>query len=247
MRTILFSSLLIVLSSSGFVQADSGKPHWAYTGQEGPEHWGELDASYAACATGKNQSPINLTNFVEAELPSLGFNYASKSTEILNNGHTVQVKFASSSTLMVDGRPFELKQVHFHSPSENVINGESCGLEAHFVHADPEGNLAVVAVMFDEGMENAELTKLWAEMPEKAGDKHPLTSKIGGEALMPASRDYYRYTGSLTTPPCTEGVIWLVLKEELTASKDQIARFANVLHHPNNRPIQPTNARVVMQ
>jgi len=177
----------------------------------------------------------------------LGFNYQSQSSEILNNGHTVQVNFAPGSTLMVDGRAFELKQVHFHTPSENIIDGEPCALEAHFVHADPKGNLAVVAVMFDEGTENAVLAKLWTEMPEKAGDKHTLTLNIGGEAMMPASRDYYRYTGSLTTPPCTEGVIWLVLKEELTASKAQIAHFANIMHHPNNRPVQPTNARVVMQ
>jgi len=247
MNNILLTSIIVVFSYTGFAQADSNTPHWGYTDHEGPEHWGELDASYSACANGKNQSPINLTNFVEADLPALGFNYESQSSEILNNGHTVQVDFKPGSTLMVDGRPFELKQLHFHTPSENIIDGEPCGLEAHFVHADAQGNLAVVAVMFDEGTENAALAKLWAEMPEKAGDKHRLANHIGGEALMPESRDYYRYTGSLTTPPCTEGVIWLVLKEELTASKGQIARFANVMHHPNNRPVQPTNARVVMQ
>ena len=247
MRNISFIPLIFALSSGGFAQAEGGSPHWGYTGHAAPGHWGELDASYAACANGKNQSPINLTNFVEADLPALGFHYETQSTEILNNGHTVQVTFTPGSTLVVDGHPFELKQVHFHTPSENVIDGEPCGLEAHFVHTDAEGNLAVVAVMFDEGTENEVLAKLWAEMPEKAGDKHPLTDKIGGEALMPASRDYYRYAGSLTTPPCTEGVIWLVLKEELTVSKDQIARFADVMQHPNNRPVQPTNARVVMQ
>jgi len=247
MKKLLLASLIFASSTSGLAQADSSKPHWGYTGHEGPEHWGELDPAYSACATGKNQSPINLTGFIEAELPALGFDYQSQTREILNNGHTVQVNFAPGSTLMVDGRAFELKQVHFHTPSENIIDGEPCALEAHFVHADSEGNLAVVAVMFDEGAEHAARAELWTEMPEKAGEKRPLTHNIRGEALMPASRDYYRYTGSLTTPPCTEGVVWLVLKEELTASKAQIAHFASIMHHPNNRPVQPTNARVVMQ
>jgi carbonic anhydrase len=247
MKNILSTSLIILLSATGFAQADSSKPHWGYSGHEGPEHWGELDASYAACANGKNQSPINLSNFVEAELEPLGFDYGSQSSEILNNGHTVQVNFTPGSTLVVDGRTFELKQVHFHTPSENVIDGKPYAMEAHFVHADPQGNLAVVAVMFDQGTEHAVLAKLWSEMPEKAGDKHPLVNKTRGDALMPGSRDYFRFAGSLTTPPCTEGVIWLVMKEALTASKEQIARFAQVMHHPNNRPVQPLNGRMVMQ
>lgn len=247
MKKLLLSSMIVLLTSTGIAQAEHSKAHWGYVGHEGPEHWGELDPAYAMCASGKNQSPINLTNFVEAELPALSFNYGTQSEEILNNGHTVQVNFKPGSTLMVDGRPFELKQVHFHTPSENVINGEGCGMEAHFVHADAQGNLAVVAVMFDEGPENPVLAKLWSEMPENAGDKHPLASNIAGESLMPESRDYYRFTGSLTTPPCTEGVIWLVLKDELTVSKAQIEQFAHVVHHANNRPVQPTNARVVMQ
>ncbi|MCB1790661.1 MAG: carbonic anhydrase family protein [Gammaproteobacteria bacterium] len=247
MNKLSLTALAASLVAANIACAGGPATHWGYVGHDGPEHWGELDPAYQTCAVGKNQSPIDLTAAIDAELPALGFDYATLATEILNNGHTVQANFAPGSTLEVDGRRFALKQVHFHSPSENAIDGKPCALEAHFVHADADGNLAVVAVMFDEGPENATLTALWNTMPEQAGERHALQPAVAVDAMMPVSRDYYRFTGSLTTPPCSEGVIWLVLKDEMTASRAQIARFASVMHHPNNRPLQPINARVVLR
>jgi len=221
-------------------------PRWGYTGDIGPQHWAELSPQYRACA-GKNQAPINLTGFTEADLQPIRFDYRAGGNEILNNGHTVQVQYAADSSIVVDGRTFALKQFHFHAPSENHINGQSFPMEAHLVHADKDGHLAVIAVMFTHGEANKGLAAAWAKMPQHAGDKHALPSPVAAADILPANRDHYRFNGSLTTPPCTEGVRWLVMKEPVPASVEQIERFARVMHHPNNRPIQETNARAVLR
>lgn len=220
--------------------------HWGYTGAGAPENWAKIDKKSFMCAEGSNQSPINLTGFTESELPAIGFNYNLNSSKILNNGHTVQVDITNGSSITVDDIVFDLKQFHFHTPSENNINGNSYPLEAHFVHASKNGELAVVAVMFEEGEENEALTELWAKMPAKKGDTHSIDAKALN-ALLPKDRDYYRFNGSLTTPPCTEGVRWLVMKKPLSISKSQIASFATVVHGHNNRPVQATNARAILQ
>ena len=151
---LLFAGICL---ASGAVAGEA--PHWGYAGAEGPEHWGELDAKFGLCATGRNQSPVNLTDMIEGDLSEIAFHYASGGNEILNNGHTIKVGYAPGSTITVSGHAFELKQFHFHSPSENTIDGKSYPMEAHFVHADKDGNLAVVALMFSEGKSNAELEK----------------------------------------------------------------------------------------
>lgn len=221
--------------------------HWSYEGHEGPEHWGELKPEYTVCATGKNQSPVNLTGFIESELPPLKFAYQTAGNEILNNGHTIQVNYAPGSQITLNNQVFQLKQFHFHAPSENQIQGASYPLEVHLVHADAEGHLAVVAIMFKEGAANLALTQAWLQMPEKADETLALKTPVAAAALLPANRDYYRFNGSLTTPPCTEGVIWLMMKTPITASKAQIGRFKEVMHHANNRPIQALNARTILQ
>jgi len=243
MKKQLFAVGVLLLSGSAI--AASG-PHWEYTGEAGAGNWAKLSPDFAACA-GKNQSPINLTGFIEAQLKPIAFSYKAGSTEILNNGHTVQVNAAAGSSIQVDGVQFELKQFHFHAPSENLIKGKSYPLEAHLVHADTNGNLAVVAVMFNEGKASQALEKAWAQMPKKAGEKVSLAAKLSALEILPKKRDYYRFNGSLTTPPCSEGVRWLVMKHPLTASKAQIEEFAHVMHHPNNRPVQAANARPVLQ
>jgi carbonic anhydrase len=221
--------------------------HWGYSGEAGPENWAKLEAKFAMCALGRNQSPINLGNFVEAELKPLKLDYKAGAAEILNNGHTVQINYAPGSTLTVDGRSFELKQFHFHSPSENRIGGKSFPLEGHLVHADKDGNLAVVAVLFAEGGASAGLNKLWDKMPAKAGDKTALPAGFNVTELLPKDRDYYRFTGSLTTPPCSEGVWWLVMKQNPTVTKAQAEKFSQTLGFANNRPVQPVNARAVLK
>jgi len=220
--------------------------HWSYEGEGAPENWARIDKKFFMCKEGKNQSPINLTRFTEAELPAIQFDYHLISTEILNNGHTEQVSVEKGSSITVDGKEFDLKQFHFHTPSENNINGDAYPLEAHFVHASKNGELAVIAVMFEEGKENEALNELWKNMPTHTGKHHKIDAKHLN-ALLPKDRDYYRFNGSLTTPPCTEGVRWLVMKKSVTLSKAQIETFAKVMHRHNNRPIQPVNARAILQ
>lgn len=224
----------------------AGKTHWAYSGDEGPEHWGALDPGFITCSTGKNQSPVNLTGMTHGYLRPIKVNYKAGGNEILNNGHTVQVNYASGSSINIDNKEFELKQFHFHSPSENTIEGRSYPMEAHFVHADKDGNLAVIAVMFKEGRHNEELEKAWSQMPAQAGDKHAFASLLDANRLLPGGQ-YYRFNGSLTTPPCTEGVRWMVMKRIQSASREQIERFMKVMQHPNNRPVQPVNARLIVK
>jgi len=246
MKKTNIAILVTTLLLSANVMAE-GKAHWKYSGDEGPEHWGELDKSYATCSTGKNQSPVNLTNMIEGELPVLNFNYKAGGNEVINNGHTIQVNYSSGSTINIGKRTFELKQFHFHSPSENTIEGHAFPMEAHFVHADADGNLAVVAIMFEPGEHNAELEKAWAHMPENEGGEHALSNAVDANTLLPLDHDYYRFNGSLTTPPCSEGVNWFVMKHFDTASQQQIDKFTHTMHHANNRPVQPVNAREIIQ
>jgi len=223
----------------------AGNISWGYSGNTGPDHWAELSPEFVACA-GKNQSSVNLTGVVDADLKPIDFSYVSAPAEVVNNGHTVQVNTPARSKIVVDGTVFELKQFHFHAPGENRIKGQSYPLEAHLVHADKGGNLAVVAVMIEGGKANEVLAQAWAKMPQKAGAKTRVEAAISPEALLPANRDYYRFNGSLTVPPCTEGVRWLVMKEVVPASNEQIEAFTKVMGHANNRPLQPINARVVL-
>lgn len=220
--------------------------HWGYSGSEGTENWVKLSPDNFSCS-GKNQSPINLSGFIEADLTPITFNYKAGGQEILNNGHTVQVNYEKGSHISIDGIIFELLQFHFHAPSENHINGNSYPLEAHLVHADKDGNLAVVAVMFKEGEANKGLENAWITMPKHSGDKYPLSTRVDVDNILPKSREYYRFNGSLTTPPCSEGVRWLVMKDAVSASADQIDAFSQALHEPNNRPLQALNSRVILK
>ena len=220
--------------------------HWEYSGEAGPAQWARLTPEFGQCA-GSNQSPVNLTALVEAELAPLQFHYLPGGKTLVNNGHTVQVNYAPGSTLQLDGMAFELKQFHFHAPSENLIEGRSYPLEGHLVHANDKGELAVIAVMFEPGSANPALSQAWQALPTKAGETRALEVPLSAEPLLPTQRDYYRFSGSLTTPPCSEGVRWLVMKQPVQVSQAQIDAFKAVMHHPNNRPVQPLNGRQVLQ
>jgi len=250
LTTLLSVSFLHAQHSKADIKLEHNKHknavHWSYSGDGAPANWGKIDPHFTTCSNGVNQSPIDLTGFTESELPAIDFKYQLTSSDILNNGHAIQANIKHGSSITVDGKIFDLKQFHFHNPSENKINGKSFPLEAHFVHASEAGELAVVAVMFKEEEENKALAELWAKMPQNVGDKNPINAK-NLDALLPKERDYYRFNGSLTTPPCTEGVRWLVMKKPVTLSKAQIETFKKVMHHHNNRPIQATNARVILK
>jgi carbonic anhydrase len=235
-KKMLMLAMALTVSSVALAEE-----HWSYEGDGGPSHWGGL------CSSGKNQSPVDLRDAVTAKLAPLSFKYDSLAQDVFNNGHTVQVTYAPGSMLTVDAHQYQLKQFHFHAPSENLLNGKHFPLEAHFVHADADGNLAVVAVFFEAGAANAALTKLGKDLPVHAGDKHNLDVKIAAAELMPKTRDYYRFSGSLTTPPCSEGVNWLVLKQPITASAEQIEHLHAAMGHDNARPVQPLNARIIVQ
>lgn len=219
--------------------------HWGYKGDIGPAAWTKLKPEFSACV-GKNQSPINVVSTIDAQLPPVRFDYKAGGTEVVNNGHAIQVNYEPGNNIRTDGIPFELKQFHFHSPSENQIDGRSFPLEAHLVHADKDGNLAVVAVLFELGAANPVVSAAWRQMP-KAEGKAALPTKVSANGLLPTNRDYYRYNGSLTTPPCTEGVRWFILKKPMTISKEQLEAFKTTLGFDNNRPVQPVNARAVLR
>lgn len=231
----------LLLSSTTFAA-----PHWGYAGAEGPEHWASLTPEFAACS-GHNQSPVDIKGTIKSALAPLTLHYQTGATALVNNGHTIQVDYAPGSTLTLDGKAFTLKQFHFHAPSENLIQGRHYPLEAHLVHASEQGALLVLAVMFEVGAGNPLLTTAWRQIPTQSGTTATLTRPLDVRALLPRNLDYYRFNGSLTTPPCSEGVRWLVLKHPVTASQAQIDAFKAVMHHPNNRPAQSLGARTILE
>ena len=241
-RAALSLGVLLACAHAGAVTPGI---HWDYSGEAGPENWAKLTPEFGACS-GKNQTPIDIDGLVEADLAPLRLNYKAGTSEVVNTGYTVQVNYARGSQLALDGNEYELLQFHFHMPSENHIKGQSYPLEGHLVHTDEKGNLAVIALMFKEGEQNAALARLW-DTPPKAGETQPITAMTNVTELLPADLSYYRFSGSLTTPPCTEGVRWLVLKQPVVASNQQIEALKNAVGHANNRPLQPLNSRVVLQ
>lgn len=244
--SVLCAVFLASFSLSSAAQEAGHPAHWGYAGEVGPDHWAQFESDFGACSSGRNQSPINLADFINADLPKIGFNYKPGGYQVVNNGHAIQVNYSPGSSITVDSTAFELKQVHFHSPSENTINGKSFPMEAHFVHADAKGNLAVVALMFEEGGNNKVLEKIWPQVTPVANGKGALSPEIDATDLLHANRDYYRYNGSLTTPPCSEGVRWLVLKHPAKATSEQLGMVGKTIGHPNNRPVQPLGARPVL-
>lgn len=245
MKKITLAVTAALTLAAGTVLASDGQ--WGYAGKNGPEHWGSLDPAFEICSKGVNQSPLNLTGGIEAELEPFVFDDIGLVTEILNNGHGVEANYAAGSTVAVNGRIFELQQIHFHSPSEHQMNGEHFPLEGHFVHTDANGDLAVIAVLYRQGAENSSIKKLWQQLPTEPGKKEGMASQVRAEKLMPENREYYRVNGSLTTPPCSEGVLWLVMKNTVEVSEAQVKQFVTVIGQPNNRPLQAINARPILQ
>ena len=208
---------------------------------------GKLEPEYAACSTGKNQSPIDIKDAKAQDLPALNFNYSSVPLNIIDNGHTIQINYAAGSTLTVGDKTYALKQFHFHHPSEEHVNGHGYDMVAHLVHADADGHIAVVAVLLKKGFSNALIDTLWKNLPsekEKAVDVPGVTVNV--KELLPAAQGYYTFAGSLTTPPCSEGLTWYVLKQPVSVSAKQIVTFATI-YPMNARPIQPTNGREVRE
>lgn len=223
--------------------------HWGYEKDISPEHWAELSENFKMCSAGKNQTPIDITDaYVVTEKHHIDIQYNVSPEHIVFNGHTVQVNTNTNDDyLILDHEKFYLKQFHFHTPSENTIEGKSYPLELHFVNANADGQLTVLAVMFEFAEANSEITKLWESLSKNENDTKKIKNIINLGGLLPKHREYYRFTGSLTTPPCDEGVNWIVLKQPISFSEEQLAKFKEIIKQQhNNRPLQSTNGRIVI-
>jgi carbonic anhydrase len=221
--------------------------HWSYAGDNGPMAWGNLKPEFNMCALGKRQSPINIEDGSTLQGPAepIMFDYAPSNATVVNNGHTIQVDVQGENSIVVRGTSYRLLQFHFHNPSEEQINFRRSAMVAHLVHKSAEGQLAVVAVLLEPGTANQLIDKVWTYMPLDAGDKVRMPQNLLNlNELLPADQLYYQFMGSLTTPPCSEGVLWMVMKQPTTISRAQIRLFSQL--YPNNaRPVQPVNARPV--
>jgi carbonic anhydrase len=220
--------------------------HWGYEGEEGPEYWGELDPSYATCSGGTAQSPINVTKAMDEDLPNIAFSYQIISPlHIINNGHTIQVNVPAGSGITLDGKEYALQQFHFHTPSEHTIDGQGQAMELHLVNKAEDGGIAVVGVLLSEGeQENAAFQPVFAAMPTAKGPEQEVTGSVDPNALLPETKTTYRYMGSLTTPPCTEGVHWLLMTEPVSLSSAQVEAFRSIFEL-DARPVQPLNGREI--
>jgi carbonic anhydrase len=226
-----------------------GEVHWAYEGDTGPQAWGKLKPDFNTCATGKRQSPINIEDGATLQGPAepVQFAYAPSNGTVVNNGHTIQVDVQGDNTITVRGSTYRLLQFHFHTPSEEQINFRRFPMVAHLVHKNNEGQLAVVAVLLDEGVASPFIDKVWTYMPLDSGDRVRMPAGLLNlSELLPTDQRYYQFMGSLTTPPCSEGVLWMVLKKPVTMSRGQYKLFTQL--YPNNaRPVQAVNGRAVRE
>jgi carbonic anhydrase len=218
--------------------------HWGYEGEGGPDKWGGLDTADAACSIGSQQSPIDITGAIGAKQPTLRFNWGKRPNTIVNNGHTIQLDFAEGDSLTVDDRKLALKQLHFHHPSEHLVEGKRFAMEVHFVHA-AEDRLAVVGVLLVAGKPNPVFKQIVSTMPVEERSPIPADPAIDPNRLLPAQRTYFHYEGSLTTPPCSETVDWIVLTHPVEVDENDIARFAK-LYPMNARPAQKRDRRFIL-
>jgi carbonic anhydrase len=226
--------------------ASESHAHWGYVGADGPTHWGDLSAEYQACKVGQQQSPIDLQGAIKAELPTLQIAYQDIPLRVLNNGHTIQVNAQPGSRITLNGTVFELTQFHFHHPSEHSVTNKSYPMELHLVHKSAAGALAVLGVFLQAGRENQVLKPVWAAMPSKPQPEKAITGvKVPLASLLPTTREAYEYSGSLTTPPCSEIVTWVMFPHPIEVSQSQINQFKQIFPL-NARPVQPLNRRFLL-
>jgi carbonic anhydrase len=243
-RLALFVPLGLSLALASVRAAPPAEhPHWSYGGHSGPAEWAAVNPEYATCKLGKHQSPIDIHGAKPADLPAIAFHYQPVPLAVVDNGHTIQVNYAPGSWIDVGGARYELVQFHFHKPSEEKIDGRAHAMVTHLVHKNAQGKLAVVAVLLDGGGTNATIDAIWNHLPVEK-EKEAIVSgvSVDASALLPNDRGYYTFQGSLTTPPCSEDVTWLVLKSPLTIADAEIAQFG-ALYPMNARPTQPMNGR----
>ena len=218
---------------------------WGYGGSEGPEHWGCLSDEYRPCSEGMEQSPVNITGWVPGPGAHIAFDYRTRATAARNNGHTVYLDFAAGNLLDVAGQRYELQGIHHHSPGEHQLDGESFAAELHLVHQDTAGNLAVVGLLFRQG-DPSPLVQALLDAAPPTGVSVALSYGPDAADYVPNTLGYFGYDGSLTTPPCTEGVRWIVMQSIGTVSQEQAQQLQKLTHGRNNRPVQPIGSRTII-
>ena len=234
------------------LRADAATPKaevhadWAYTGAAGPQSWGGLRPEFAQCANGHRQSPIDIRDGLAVDLEPVRFEYQASPFVVVDNGYTVQVNLAAGNRIEVGGKRFELQQFHFHRPSEERIDGRQFEMSVHLVHKDEQGRLAVVTVLFEPGPAQPVVQKVWNHLPLERHLEAAARAPLDLMDLLPADRRYYTYMGSLTTPPCTEGVQWIVMRQPVTLAPEQVELFARI-YPMNARPLQAASGRRIMQ
>ena len=237
----LFSSVSIV------AQETEHHAHWTYDGKDGPNKWATLDPAYSECKVGHHQSPIDIRHAEKADLPPIQFDYHPSPLSVVDNGHTVMVNYAPGSFITVGDHRYELTQFHFHHPSEEYIDGKGFDMVIHLVHSDASGGLAVVAVLLKPGKVNTALQTVWDHLPKEKDKLEAIEGvSINAADLLPADHGYYTFEGSLTTPPCTEGVAWYVLKTPEEISSGEVEVFAKLYPH-DTRPVQKLEGRVIRE
>jgi len=220
--------------------------HWDYAGDVGPDAWGRMRPEFSKCATGQRQSPIDIRGGIAVDLEPIKFDYRPSAFSVIDNGHTVQVNVEPGNAIAIMGKRYELVQFHFHRPSEERINGRQYDMVVHLVHKDVDGHIAVVAVLLDRGSAQSIVQTVWNNLPLEKGDEVRAGSRLDLLQLLPEDKRYYTYMGSLTTPPCSEGVLWMVLKQPVPISPDQVSIFAR-LYPMNARPIQQADGRLIKE
>ncbi len=233
----------------------AGAPEWHYDGAGGPANWARLSPTFTACGTGRRQSPIDIVNPTRGTTPPLKASFPPAELRIahhahvadgINNGHTIQVNYGGADTLSLGGSAYPLVQYHFHSPSEHTVDGKHFPMEMHLVHKATDGKLAVIAVFIAEGAHNKAFDPVWANLPSQKGvETHFPSVKVDVDALLPVARTSYRYDGSLTTPPCSEGVSWILMTTPIQLSTAQVGAFTRLIDK-NNRPVQQLNGRTIL-
>ena len=237
------------------VAPPSDATHWTYEGEKGPQFWGKLDPDFSLCADGHSQSPIDIAKTAPVSLPKLRAKFSPANLRIvhhehladeINNGHTIQVNYSEGDTMTIGDTNYELIQFHFHAPSEHTVQGKHYPMEMHFVHKSPSGALAVIGVFIEKGAHNAAFDPIFSNLPKEKGvESHYEHVQVNVDDLLPHSHKSYRYDGSLTTPPCSEGVKWIVMQSPIQLSAAQIWWFTSRIEG-NNRPVQPLHQRVTV-
>jgi carbonic anhydrase len=219
---------------------------WGYEGPGGPDRWAEIKPEFATCASGARQSPIDIQGGIKVELEPVQFNYKPSGFRVIDNGRTVQVDVGAGNSIDVLGRHYELVEFHFHRPSEERIDGQAFAMVAHLMHKSADGRLAAVAVLLEPGRAQPVVQSVWNNLPLDKGEDVTAKVSINPGALLPEERGYYTYMGSLTTPPCSEGVLWMVMRQPVQLSAEQIGVFAR-LYPMNARPVQQTAGRLIKE